>query len=287
MCKCLHHQNRKVVPTHTNIRKRGQRRGMQNPIFQIPPETYQQLSDSERHLLDFIYKNLPRMSELSILKLSEEASVSTATIVRLMKKLGFDGYTSFKYSIKNNSHAMEDEPIKASVDTQIREAIRKNELEVIQTIQMLDTRQLEKAIQEIYKASKVYVFARGFSEFIGTELTVKLQLMGKNCEMHNDPNIIRVISRKLVKDDVVLFVSLNGETGELVEACKNFKIKEIPTITLTTRIDSSLARLSDIVIVGYKGEQSFFPEYEVRSRLPLHVLSRVLLDAYVIRLNNH
>lgn len=114
---------------------------MQNPIFQIPPETYQQLSDSERHLLDFIYKNLPRMSELSILKLSEEASVSTATIVRLMKKLGFDGYTSFKYSIKNNSHAMEDEPIKASVDTQIREAIRKNELEVIQTIQMLDTRQ--------------------------------------------------------------------------------------------------------------------------------------------------
>lgn len=260
---------------------------MQNPIFQIPPETYQQLSDSERHLLDFIYKNLPRMSELSILKLSEEASVSTATIVRLMKKLGFDGYTSFKYSIKNNSHAMEDEPIKASVDTQIREAIRKNELEVIQTIQMLDTRQLEKAIQEIYKASKVYVFARGFSEFIGTELTVKLQLMGKNCEMHNDPNIIRVISRKLVKDDVVLFVSLKGETGELVEACKNFKIKEIPTITLTTRIDSSLARLSDIVIVGYKGEQSFFPEYEVRSRLPLHVLSRVLLDAYVIRLNNH
>ncbi|MDT2241979.1 SIS domain-containing protein [Paenibacillus larvae] len=158
---------------------------------------------------------------------------------------------------------------------------------MIQTIQMLDTRQLEKAIQEIYKASKVYVFARGFSEFIGTELTVKLQLMGKNCEMHNDPNIIRVISRKLVKDDVVLFVSLNGETGELVEACKNFKIKEIPTITLTTRIDSSLARLSDIVIVGYKGEQSFFPEYEVRSRLPLHVLSRVLLDAYVIRLNNH
>ncbi|MCY9223275.1 MurR/RpiR family transcriptional regulator, partial [Bacillus licheniformis] len=30
-------------------------------------------------------------------------------------------------------------------------------------------------------------------------------------------------------------------------------------------------------------EQSFFPDYEVRSRLPLQVLSRIMLDSYVIR----
>ncbi|MGO2267555.1 MAG: MurR/RpiR family transcriptional regulator, partial [Vagococcus salmoninarum] len=28
---------------------------------------------------------------------------------------------------------------------------------------------------------------------------------------------------------------------------------------------------------------SYFPDYEVRSRLPLQVISRVLLDAYAVR----
>ncbi|WP_253291242.1 hypothetical protein [Virgibacillus proomii] len=74
---------------------------------------------------------------------------------------------------------------------------------------MLDTIHMLN-IGKIEDADKIYVFARDFSELIGTELTIKLQLLGKNCEM------------------------------------------------------------------------PFFPEYEVRSRLPLQVLSRVLLDSYVI-----
>ncbi|PQG52854.1 MurR/RpiR family transcriptional regulator, partial [Enterococcus faecalis] len=28
---------------------------------------------------------------------------------------------------------------------------------------------------------------------------------------------------------------------------------------------------------------SFFPDYEVRSRLPLSILARILLDAYALR----
>nr|WP_232517710.1 hypothetical protein [Bacillus glycinifermentans] len=76
---------------------------------------------------------------------------------------------------------------------------------------------------------------------------------------------------------------MNGETEELVEAATNFKMQSISSVTLTTRVDSRLAKLSEIVLIGFKGEQSFFPDYEVRSRLPLQVLSRIMLDSYVIR----
>lgn len=48
-------------------------------------DTYQSLSDSERHLLEYIYQHLDVIATLSIVKLSEDANVSTATIVRLMK----------------------------------------------------------------------------------------------------------------------------------------------------------------------------------------------------------
>ncbi|MFA9558965.1 hypothetical protein ACERII_16770 [Evansella sp. AB-rgal1] len=77
-------------------------------------------------------------------------------------------------------------------------------------------------------------------------------------------------------------VSLNGETRELVEACKNLSIKQVPTITLTTKGDSSLGKLSELTLLGYKDSHTFLPKYEVRSRLPLNIIARILIDTYII-----
>lgn len=257
---------------------------MNNLIFDISNEKYQTLSQSERYLLEYIYKNMEKIPNMSIVKLSEEANVSTATIVRLMKKIGHEGFTSFKYNIKDQLKAPNDIEAINEIDMNIKHAIKKNEEEVLKTLRMLNKGNIEDAIQKMYNAEKIYIFARGFSEMIASEMSIKLQLSGKNCEMHDDPNIIRVISRKLKKKELAIFISLNGETEELVEACKNFKIKNVSTITLTAALDSTLARLSEITFIGYKGAHSFFPDYEVRSRLPLQVISRVILDAYVIRM---
>ena len=73
---------------------------MNNMVFNIPAETYKILSESERHLLEYIVKHIDAIPNMSIVKLSEEASVSTATIVRLMKKIGYDGFTSFKTKLR-------------------------------------------------------------------------------------------------------------------------------------------------------------------------------------------
>lgn len=257
---------------------------MSELFFDIPIEKYQTLSESERYVLKYIVKHINQIPSMSIVKLSEEANVSTVTIVRLMKKIGYDGFTSFKYSIKDLTKTVNSENSIDTIEKKINTAIKKNEFEVLNTIKMLSLGNIEDAIQKIHHAEKIYVFARGFSEMIANEITIKLQLLGKNCEMHNDPNIIRVISKKLKDTEIAIFVSLSGETKELVDACLNLKMKSISTITLTAGVDSSLANLSEIVLLGYKGTQSFFPDYEVRSRLPLQVISRILLDAYVIRM---
>ncbi|GAA3324750.1 hypothetical protein GCM10020331_053850 [Ectobacillus funiculus] len=50
--------------------------------------------------------------------------------------------------------------------------------------------------------------------------------------MHDDPNIIRVISRKLKrKKELAIFISLNGETEELVEAAKK-NLKKLKVLVL-------------------------------------------------------
>ncbi|NCC82081.1 MAG: MurR/RpiR family transcriptional regulator [Clostridia bacterium] len=240
-------------------------------------------SSSEQFLLEYIEKNLDDIPEFSIVKLSELANVSTSTIVRTMKKIGYDGFTSFKHYLKNEQEYNPKFAIIDQVDKKIREAIMKNEQEVTRTIQMLDSGTIEDAIQNIKASDKIIIFARGFSELIAKEMMIKFQLMGKHCELHDDPNIIKSISKKIDNNGIVIFVSLNGETPELVEAANNCNQHSIKTITFTANAQGSLAKLSEITFVGFKSSFSYFPDYEVRSRLPLQIMTRILLDSYAIR----
>lgn len=241
------------------------------------------LSSSERYLWDYIQENLTDIPDLSIVKLSEDANVSTATIVRTTKKMGYSGYTDFRQRLiaqgKNNSQYQNLE----KVDHDIKQAIFKNKYEVDNTLSMLNVGSIEDAVQKIRESNDIYIFARGFSEFIAQEMLVKLQLLNKNCVMSSDPNIIMTMSKRIKREALVIIISLNGETKELVAGAKNAFDNGVSTITITTNETSSIAKYSEMLLLGYKSQTSYFPDYEVRSRLPLQVISRILLDSYVIR----
>src|SRR5699024_2418973 len=151
------------------------------------------------------------------------------------------------------------------------------------TVRYLNYTIIEDAISAIKYSKKINILARGFSEHISNEMTIKLQLLNKHAEEHNDPNIIKIKSKSFDEDDLVIFVSLNGETDELIQAAEICKQNNVKTICLTTNKNSRLYNLCDINLLGFKSDKTFIPDYEVRSRLPLQVLARVLLDAYVIR----
>ncbi|WP_139691977.1 MurR/RpiR family transcriptional regulator [Sporolactobacillus terrae] len=256
---------------------------MNYSFYERVNQHFDTLSDSEKYLLHYVQEHLNEMPKISIVRLSEQANVSTATIVRTMKKLGYDGFTSFKIHLKDEHRRSPEFSVVEKVDNKIKEAIMKNELEVTKTIQMLDRGTIEDVLQKIIYARKIVLFARGFSELIAKEMAVKFQLTGKYCEMHDDPNIIRTVSKRIERQDIVIFISLNGSTEELVQAAKNCKANSVSTITLTANRESPLYALSELALVGYKSRVSYFPDYEVRSRLPLQVMARIILDAYAIR----
>lgn len=244
------------------------------------------LSSSEKYLWNYIQDNLADIPDLSIVKLSEDANVSTATIVRTTKKMGYSGYTDFRQQLLTKNKDNQRYKNLEKVDHDIKQAIFKNKYEVDNTLSMLNVGSIEDAVQKIKKAANIYIFARGFSELIAHEILVKLQLLGKNCILSTDPNIIVTMSKRIKREDLVILISLNGETKELVEGAKNAFKNGVSTLTITTNEEGTITKYSEMVLLGYKSQTSYFPDYEVRSRLPLQVISRILLDAYVIRTQN-
>ncbi|KRN28973.1 transcriptional regulator [Lactobacillus selangorensis] len=209
--------------------------------------------------------------------------MSTATIVRTMKKKGYKGYTDFRHEIiRHNSKNVKYQNLKQA-DDEIRSVIFKSTSEVENTIKQLNIGVIEDSIQKLRAIPSIYIFARGLSELIAKEMMMKFQLLGKQAEMFTDPNIIRILGNRIPKNSVAIFITLNGQTPELVDAAKKINKREITTITFTTNDEGDILPYSDLVFLGYKSDITYFPEFEVHSRLSLQVMTRILTDAYVVR----
>lgn len=241
------------------------------------------LSNAELHLWEIVQNNPKKIVNMSIVKLSQFAHVSTATIVRTMQKMGYSGYTSYRETLKLSNHSNLLFDVLNEADDKIKSVITKNEIEMNNTLHNLSYSTLEDSISMTRQAKIIYIFARGLSESIASEIMVKLQLMGKYVEFHSDPNIITTMAKRIKQDAVVIFISLNGNTNELVTAGRILNKNDIPTLTFTTNPDGQLASLSTLVFMGYMSKTNYFPDYEVRSRLPLQIMARIFTDAYSVR----
>ena len=58
------------------------------------------LSRPELNILKYAYENTDELMELSIQDLSNRVSYSPATVLRFCKKLGYSGFSEFKYALR-------------------------------------------------------------------------------------------------------------------------------------------------------------------------------------------
>ncbi|AMV65817.1 Phosphosugar-binding transcriptional repressor, RpiR family [Pediococcus damnosus] len=247
------------------------------------------LSTSEKYLWQYVQEHSDDIVNISIVELSEKANVSTATIVRTMKKMGYSGYTPFRQeAIRKLTNKKQDLKVLKETNHEIRSAILKNQYEVDNTISNLNIGVMEDAIQKVSQAKHIYIFARGLSKLIGEDILLKFELLGKDAQLHDDPNIIKTLSKQITGiDTVAIFLTLNGNTPELVSAAHSLAENDVTTITFTCNNDGNIIQYSDLIFLGVKSAESYFPKYEVRSRLPLQILTRIFLDAYAIRIQSH
>jgi DNA-binding MurR/RpiR family transcriptional regulator len=215
-------------------------------------------------------------------QISEETHVSASTITRAIKKMGYDGFTEYRQILKMEKRDL----INNGFSKEINEAILKNENELRRTINSLSPSDLEKCVSLIDKAEKISIFSTGLSSFVGLEMKKKLQLLGKNCKLEDDPSYISFYGKRAEADELIVIFSLSGKTPEIVQAASDAKINGATVVAFTATVPSPIEKLSDICIPVYKSKMSNFDhEIDVASRLPLNIIARILTDAYAIYLN--
>lgn len=246
-------------------------------LINLEHDFMNKLTDTEKNVISFINSNAAAISSMSISEVAEATYSSPATVSRTIKKCGIAGFAELRYMLTQKTESRQD-----SVD--VNEIFNKSLLEISNTIEQLSTETILKAVTEMQKAKRIFIFSKGLSDNVASELALKLQIMNKNVVYNSDSNIMQELSAHTGMDSVVIIFSMSGSTPELISVAEKASMMGAKIIAITcSPAELPINRMAHIRIKGYCHHNRTFTRVDVTSRLPLYVISRILIDYLVLQ----
>ncbi|MEE9594319.1 MAG: 6-phospho-3-hexuloisomerase [Candidatus Hydrothermarchaeales archaeon] len=121
----------------------------------------------------------------------------------------------------------------------------------------IDEDEVNRMIEYIMEAKKVFVYGAGRSGLVGKAFSMRLMHLGINVYVIGD-----VITPGIEKEDVLIVISGSGETTIPVNSAKIAKDAGTRVICITTYPNSTLGKLADLTVkiegrTKLKGEKDF------------------------------
>jgi len=212
------------------------------------------LNESEKSIWEYIITHLEDIPKLSSRELARLTYTHPTTILRLSKKLGFDGFNDLKVNLLFKLKTMEagDSTIKKKDDLlTVNSNIASLYTNVINETRKNMDLSLMADLYRIIERSK-------YIDFIATEENAAIanwvaQLFfrqGKICHVYTEDTQQLLLGKYADKDHVVILISKTDLNSRIVETAKELRKRHISTIAITSSKDTLLAKNSDIVLLG-------------------------------------
>ncbi|MGL5870685.1 MurR/RpiR family transcriptional regulator [Clostridium chrysemydis] len=220
---------------------------MRTEIITHIKATYSSLSKSEQKVADFILENLNRISYISVSEVAMKAEVGEATVLRCCKKLGYNGFQGLKKEIieilrEDNKKVLKEESkdiVYDKMQTMLNHTLNVQSKDVIKRVSKM-----------IVKANNIYIFGLGLSNLSAKAAEIRLSFLGYNA-FSFDENHIQLLKANLSKKgDLVIGLSVSGESLETIKNVSIAKKAGAKVIGITNYNPSTLANLSDELILS-------------------------------------
>ena len=200
------------------------------------------LSEDERKVITSITAHIERGEKrVGIQQIAAENYLSTASIVKMCKRLGFDGYSELYYHLSRQLAASEkptEETLQRLIDNYSADLISRF-----------------CALLHERRRGKIFTTGEGFSSIVGEYIAQRLSICGFMVynNVHFYDHMLFCSAHDLTDEEaapsVMFAVSQSGETEPVLNDVRHARQHGQKIISFTRRSDSTLAQLSDLVFV--------------------------------------
>ena len=213
---------------------------------------------SEIEVINFIKENPNLVLNMTIGELANQTFSSNTTIIRICKKLGFNGFRDFKIEYLRNIESLkylnnetdftlpfqENEPTWQIINSISN--VYKDSINLINS--ELNIAELEDIVEVLDTSPRTFVFGIGDSKITAMNFINKLVKIGKFFILTTENNEQESFCKGITTDDCCLFITY--DKNESYKACLKILFqKRCKIIVITSNCDNPLVKYSNYHII--------------------------------------
>lgn len=202
---------------------------------------------------------------MSVTEVAELARVSEGRVVSFCQQLGAKGFQDLKIALARDlvepvQFIHEDLDPSDDVATVIQKVFRSDVQALQDTLEVLDTDEMRRAVSIILDAKRVEFYGIGSSASVATDAHYRMMRIGVQCSVHTDSHI-QAVSASLTGPEVAtVTISHSGSTQETLAATRLAKEAGAKTIVITNFGKNPLQKYADVVLYTAARETGFRTE---------------------------
>lgn len=246
---------------------------------------YYQLTSTERKVADLVLAQPSQVQFMSITQLADECGTAEATVSRFCRRLNLKGFNAFKIELARHSASTSVKLKDREPNSLVNRSLEVGRLAsdaVYQTIELVEPKQVLRAVELIESAQHVVCIGSGGSMIMATECAHLFSTVSGNFQAVPDSHLQMSAVATMNQGDVVMLFSYSGATTNGLQVLELAKARGISTILVTRFHKSPAAKLADVVLRCGSNE-SPFQFGSVPARIAQLVVLDVLFQEYFHR----
>ena len=242
------------------MRKQGEQFMNENveSVINSIKNKYDELFSAEKKVADYILENPGKTIVMNISELAKKSETSEATVVRMCKHVGYQGYYQMRIILshdlgKNKDTYNDNEKLNSS-----KKIFNFCAKRVTSLSNSIDMETLLNAAKLIKSSRMVYLVAAGNTSPIAVDLGFRLERCGIPCSYSMIAEHFLNHVNLGTSDDTVIAISRSGASKQVVQAMALAKKNNLHSIVISGERDTQLSENSDCVFhIVEKNEDIF------------------------------
>ena len=244
---------------------------------------FEELFPAEKKTAQYILDHLEEVTLLNISQLAKKAHASEASIVRMAKHLGYNGFFQMRLLLSNDV-AQKDSDMLNNAPLLTSEKIFSACANRIRSLSsFISTNDLLCAAKLICEARMCHIIGAGNTIPIASDLGFRLQRNGQSCMYSSLPE--QYFNNIALGDssDLVIAISRSGASTQVLKALSLAKKKEMKILVITADPNSQIMDFSDAILqINDTNEM-----HDQNVRADSHLLELAVNDALIYVIKNY
>lgn len=221
---------------------------------------YPSFSKQQQQVADYLLEQEQQVGTMTIRECASGAQVGQPTVLRMLKKCGYEGWADFQHQVWKSAGGEKDmmslestgntgERENGFKESGVLQIIRDDIKMIADMAEKLDMNQLNQLVKVMKRAKIIDVYGTDNSANAAAELSGRLLHLGLTSRNYSDLFFQKISAGHLGEKDVAVSFSISGETIAVIEALQAAKQCGAVTVAVTGDEHSTLAETADYVFV--------------------------------------